>query len=123
MHFVPGPMPIPALACSDTTGLGFPSGHSYGYDLQSNPATSRICPAPNSGMLTQYAGLMVRVFFGRANKNRSALKEGQQRERPESKVGSVGQTMIREKISRLCLFTVFLTLETSKSLQIDLSKD
>jgi hypothetical protein len=59
---------------------------------------------------------MVPVFFGRANKNRSTLKEGQQRERPESKTRSVGQTMIREKISRLCLFTMFLTLATSKSL-------
>jgi len=67
--------------------------------------------------------LTIRVFLDRVNKNRSALKEGQQRERPESKVRNVGQTMIREKISRLCLFTVFLTLETSKSLQTSSSKD
>ena len=56
VHFVPGPIPIPALACSYTTGLGLPSGHSYGYDLQSSPAPSGICPAPNSGILVKYAG-------------------------------------------------------------------
>jgi len=56
VHSVPGPIPIPALACSYTTGLDLPSGHSDGYGLQSSPAPSGICPAPNSGILVQYAG-------------------------------------------------------------------
>ncbi len=29
VHFVPGSIPIPALACSATTVIGLPSGHSY----------------------------------------------------------------------------------------------
>ena len=56
VHSVPGPIPIPALACSYTTGLDLPSGHSDGYGLQSSPAPSGICPAPNSGILVKYAG-------------------------------------------------------------------
>jgi len=50
------PVPIPALTCSDTAGLVLPSTHSYGYDFQSSPASSRICPASASGMLAQYSG-------------------------------------------------------------------
>ncbi len=56
LHFVPGPIPIPALACPYSTGLELPSAHSYGYGLQSSPAPSRICPAPSSGILVKYAG-------------------------------------------------------------------
>ncbi len=80
VQFVPGPNPIPALACPGTPGLEFPSTHSYGYGFtpgvlpfapygasgavpnrsrrfgQSNPASSRTCPAPSSGMLVQYSG-------------------------------------------------------------------
>jgi hypothetical protein len=33
LHYVPGSIPIPALAGPDTTRLGLPSGHSYGYGL------------------------------------------------------------------------------------------
>ncbi len=48
--------PIPALTCPDTAELGLPSIHSLGYGFQSSPAFSRICPAPASGILVQYAG-------------------------------------------------------------------
>jgi hypothetical protein len=51
-----GPIPIPALTCPDTPELGLPSIHSLGYGFRSSPAFSRICPAPASGMLVQYAG-------------------------------------------------------------------
>jgi hypothetical protein len=54
-QFVTGPVPIPALTCSDTNGLELPSNHSYGYGSQSSPAPSRICPAPFSGILVNYA--------------------------------------------------------------------
>ena len=56
VHFVPGPMPIPALASPYTTGLGLPSTNSYGYWFQSSPAPSRTCPAPASVILVQYWG-------------------------------------------------------------------
>jgi len=56
VQFIPGPNPIPALACSGTLGLGFPSRHSYGYAFQSSPAPNRTCPAPSSGMLVQHSG-------------------------------------------------------------------
>ena len=75
VQFVPGPNPIPALACPGTPGLGLPSSHSYGYAFtpgvlpyapdgaskavpnrsrrfgQSSPASSCTCPAPSSGIL------------------------------------------------------------------------
>jgi len=56
VQFVTGPIPIPALACPNTTGLELPSGHSYGYGLRSSPAPSRICPAPSSVILVKFAG-------------------------------------------------------------------
>ena len=55
-QFLIGPIPIPALTCPDTPELGLPSIHSLGYGFQSSPAFSRICPAPASGILVQYAG-------------------------------------------------------------------
>jgi hypothetical protein len=56
-QFVIGPSPIQALACSDTSALGLPSTHSCGYGFQSSPAFTRICPAPEAGMLVQFSGL------------------------------------------------------------------
>ena len=53
-----GPSPIPALTCSDSPELGLPSIHSHSYESQSSPAFSRICPAPASGILVKYAGLL-----------------------------------------------------------------
>jgi len=56
IHFVPGSLPIPALACPYTTGLGLPSTNSYNYCLRSSPVSDHICPASSSGILVQYAG-------------------------------------------------------------------
>jgi hypothetical protein len=72
-HFVPGPHPVTALACSGTPGLAMyrdirvwrktgcrelplHSCRSQGYDYPSRAATSRTCPAPASVMLVQYPG-------------------------------------------------------------------
>jgi len=51
-----GPIPITALACPYTTGLGLPSTNSYGYWFQSRPSSSRIYPAPSSEILVRYTG-------------------------------------------------------------------
>jgi hypothetical protein len=56
IQFITGPSPIPAPACPDAPELGLPSTHSYGYGFRSRPAFRRICPAPASGILVQYAG-------------------------------------------------------------------
>ena len=44
IQFLTGPSPIPALTCPDTPELGLPSIHSYGYESQSSPVFSSICP-------------------------------------------------------------------------------
>ena len=60
-QFVTGPSPIPALTWPDTPELGLLRSRpaqsiSLGYGSSSSPAFSRICPAPASGILVQYAG-------------------------------------------------------------------
>jgi len=45
-----------STTCSDAPGLELPSTYSYGYWSLSSPASSRICPAPSSGILVKYAG-------------------------------------------------------------------
>jgi hypothetical protein len=56
VQFATDPSPIPALTCPDTSELGLPSIHSYGYGFRSSPAFSRIYPASASVILVQYAG-------------------------------------------------------------------
>jgi len=56
LQIVPGSFPFLVLAGSDGTELGLPSTHSYGYDPQSRPALSAVCPAPSFRILVKYAG-------------------------------------------------------------------